>query len=105
MSMFTLQFTRQGASAEVRVSYDPQTNKVTKIEHKGDATLLQGYFKTIKSPSLGPACYELTNPPMHDAMAYTVGARLTGVRMGAAVGLTGDAPQMIVSESDPDKVY
>lgn len=105
MSMFTLQFTRQGASAEVRVSYDAQTNKVTKIEHKGDATLLQGYFKTIKSPSLGPACYGLTNPPTHDAMAYKVGARLTGARMGASVGLTGDAPQMIASESDPDKVY
>lgn len=105
MSMFTLQFARQGASAVVRVSYDSKTNKVTKIEHRGDSTLLQGYFKTIKSPSLGPACYELANPPTHDARAYMVGARLTGARMGASVGFTGDAPQLIVSESDPDTVY
>jgi len=105
MSTFTLVFTRQGATAEVRVDYDASSNKVGKIEHKGDSTLLEGYFRTIKSPTLGPACYELTNPPTHDAMAYTVAARITGVRMGASVSMTGERPQRLLSESDPDKVY
>lgn len=105
MSTYTLQFTKGTAAAEVRVSYTPEDNKVDQVEHRGDATLLEGYFRVIKSPTLPPACYQLTNPATHDALAYTVAARIMGARMRASVALVGEMPKLIVTENDPDKMY
>ena len=105
MSTCTFTFSKQSASAVVRVTYDDK-NKITTVDHKGDEELRLGYFDLLKDPILETMCYGLTQAPRVDALAYLTAARMFATFVGGQVKVEGDAPLMIqVGKFDREKVY